>query len=145
MGPPPNGSTEVDEVLSDAISATLERYAGRTVVVLGQTPPRSAAVPQTMVQAAILRRAPSELELTIFEAQDRLQASTSIFTRYAANSSLTFVDPVPFLCGTGLCEFEINGRPLYYDDHHPSSFGSMHLRTLVEPIFVRTVFPRTIQ
>lgn len=140
-GPPPAGSVEVDEVFSHAISETLERYAGRAVVVLGQTPPRSVAVPQTMVQAAILRRPPTELELTVSEAEDRLRASTSIFKRYASESSLTFVDPVPFLCSSGLCEFEINGRPLYYDDHHPSSFGSMHLRALVEPIFIRTVLP----
>ncbi|RKE85556.1 acyltransferase family protein [Rhizobium sp. AG855] len=132
---PPRTSDEVDTLFRAALTATVERYSGRKLVVLGQTPPHAVSVPHEMVQSAILRRLPSILSISSDLAAKRLEPSRSIFAEFEARSKIRFIDPLPYLCATGNCAFEIDGKPLYYDDHHPSTVGAMNLRPIVEPAF----------
>jgi hypothetical protein len=44
-------------------------------------------------------------------------------------------DPASGLCGTGRCQVESSGRPLYFDEHHLSVHGANAVAATLRPAF----------
>lgn len=53
----------------------------------------------------------------------------------ARNTDVSFLDPEFLFCQDGKCPAFENGHALYYDTHHPSSYGVEKLATLFAPAF----------
>ncbi|MCB1522197.1 MAG: acyltransferase [Hyphomicrobiaceae bacterium] len=45
------------------------------------------------------------------------------------------LDPSTYMCSPDGCAMQIDGRPLYYDDDHLSTYGALNLRPLFAPVF----------
>jgi hypothetical protein len=48
---------------------------------------------------------------------------------------VTVLYPHHILCASGACEFALNDRPLYRDEHHLSVFGAMKLTPMLQQAF----------
>jgi hypothetical protein len=47
----------------------------------------------------------------------------------------TSLNPASGLCGTGRCQVESAGRPLYFDEHHLSVHGAEAVAEALRPAF----------
>ena len=53
----------------------------------------------------------------------------------AANCGVVLLDPRIHLCKSGACPGVIGGRPIYFDDDHPSEYGNKFLTPMFQVVF----------
>lgn len=75
---------------------------------------------------------------------DDYHASTDVQRRLlkhlaAGRKNVTILDPGPYICPNGECDFERGGKPLYFDSNHLSPTGAEALRPLYGSVFDRIV------
>jgi hypothetical protein len=96
------------------------------VLVLGDTPGARMNVP-----FAIARHEAFGLQTKMtFGLNAYLDASrgmTELLSRYSEKYGFQFADIGLSVCGTGSCLVEVDGKPLYFDAHHLSGFGSRYV------------------
>lgn len=107
----------------------------RTVYMVRPVPEMGIDVP-----TALARRVAHGLkpELSIPLAQYRQRNAWVWDAQDAARArcGVRIIDPLPYLCGDGVCHGALQGRALYYDDDHLSEFGDR----VIAPAF-RAVYP----
>jgi hypothetical protein len=93
------------------------------VVVLGDVPPARADVPRALArQAAFGFPANSEMKREDYLASSR--GVNMVLSEYSKKYGFNFVNLGPSLCETEFCSVAIDGKPLYFDQHHLSALGS---------------------
>lgn len=60
-----------------------------------------------------------------------------VFARQAARhpGRLAILDPAPWICPKGPCDFATGGRPNYHDQHHLTPAGARRIAPMYEPLF----------
>ncbi|MBH03766.1 MAG: hypothetical protein CMP08_06550 [Xanthomonadales bacterium] len=62
--------------------------------------------------------------------------SRKLYSALARKSDqVSVIDPLPYICPDDQCRFQINGKPLYFDEHHLSPTGAKVVRPLFERVF----------
>ncbi|HEY4113085.1 MAG TPA: acyltransferase family protein [Rhizomicrobium sp.] len=108
--------------------------AGKKVVIVGPVPEVSRYVPETLAKVKYfgLRQ---DVRPTVAEFERRqhfvLAALAEAATRYHA----TMLYPHQWLCTVGRCAVEQNGRALYVDTNHLSSYGTRLLAPKMKAAF----------
>jgi hypothetical protein len=108
--------------------------AGKHVVVVAPVPEAATSVPRLMARLRLAgdKREPSRDLRTYMKCQKFvLDAIAKMKRRYGA----TVIYPHRILCATGNCEFAMNDRPLYRDEHHLSVYGALQLVPLFAQAF----------
>ena len=122
-----------------ALKRTFDALEGRRVVILFSIPEIGWDVPMSLAAAARFGRdAPVPPDRATYEA--RQKKVRDLFADIGIpRPGYEIVEPADFLCGTGTCRIEMDGRLLYSDDDHPSEFGAGVLARLLEPALRRSI------
>jgi peptidoglycan/LPS O-acetylase OafA/YrhL len=113
--------------------------AGAKVFILKDVPKQPFDVPRILGGAAERGRDPSRLGQSIGAHRAQNAYVDSVFEK-VAGPSVVLVDPAPLLTDkTGLCPAALNGRALYFDQHHLSIYGETQLQPLFDAVFRENV------
>ncbi len=103
-----------------SFASTLEtlKGMGRKVYIWEPVPGAKRSVPQAMAMA-VLRKQPLDISFTTAEYE---QQFAFLFSAERQNASLITArfSPAKALCSNEGCKVSVSGRPLYFDNAHPS-------------------------
>jgi peptidoglycan/LPS O-acetylase OafA/YrhL len=134
----PSNSMSNTELFKIGLGKTIEKLnrLGKRVVLINSVPEVGYDVPSALVVASINdRNVNSIIAPTKEEFKKRNYEVHSIFNEL---NKLAYVDVISideYLCDAGHCKVMIDGRPLYRDDDHLSTYGSEHLSPVFDKIF----------
>ena len=123
-----------DAVLARGLDRTLEFLGSRKVFVFSTVPEIGYPVPQTLAQVHRLGR-DVDIRPTLDQYRQRQRAVETLLEDARRRHGFTPLDPAPGLCGTGRCQVESAGRPLYFDEHHLSVHGAEAVAETLRPAF----------
>ncbi len=120
------------------LTRTVEKLSqlGRKVVIVTGIPEIGYDVPSAL---AIASRTGRDLNAiiapTMAEYQDRNKISLSIINKLSSEYSIPLIQPQQALCNEKICMVEQDGKPLYRDDDHLTTYGAHFMDQLFEPLF----------
>lgn len=88
-------------------------------------------VPQTMARS-MMRGSLERVSITLDDYHRRNIFIIGLLNEVASECAIRLLDPLPYLCGGGLCFGDVDGRPIYYDDDHLNESGNKILVPLFE-------------
>ena len=136
-GVAPGDTASPHTVFVRALRRTVDalRAAGARVWIVEQAPTQPRDVPTWLATVAKRGGDVSLLgrSATAHRARQRFVAGT--FRELADGRTVLLVDPATVLCASGRCVTSRDGRSLYMDYRHLSTFGAMQLRELFRPMF----------
>ncbi|HEX2593119.1 MAG TPA: acyltransferase family protein [Rhizomicrobium sp.] len=108
--------------------------AGKHVVIVAPVPEAAYSVPRTMAR---LRLAGDKRDLArdVGSYFSRQRFVLGALGKMRAKYGVQVIYPHQTLCASGACEFALNDRPLYRDEHHLSVFGALQLVPLMSQAF----------
>lgn len=116
--------------------------AGVRVWIMRQVPLQSHDVPRTLAAAMILGRQPSDRGVTR-EAHLAHRASVDRVFDGLADPNVSVLNPDPYLFDeAGRSILMEDGRSLYLDENHLSTYGAQRLRPMLDPMFEKIAPPR---
>ncbi len=134
---PPTADQDAKKKFTDALAKTIGflHEAGARVILMKDVPKQKYDVPRVLATAARFGKDTSQLGLSVSEHRARTAFVSELFDSLAS-PSVILLDPTTMLTNEGgLCRAEMNGRALYFDQHHLTIHGEMQLQPLFEPIF----------
>jgi peptidoglycan/LPS O-acetylase OafA/YrhL len=123
-----------DAVLARGLERTLELLGPREVFVVSTVPEIGYPVPQTLAQAHRLGR-DVDIRPTLDQYRQRQRGVETLLEDARRRHGFRSLDPASSLCGTGRCQVESGGRPLYFDEHHLSVRGATAVAETLRPAF----------
>ncbi len=111
------------------VASTCELAKSRPVYLVRPIPEMPVNVPKFTAKQLMLGRSP-EVHVSWKEYQKRNSFVWKIQDQASEKCGAKIVDITPSLCPNGICMGLFNNRPLYYDEHHLSLFGSSFLKKL---------------
>ena len=126
---------ENHSVFARGLEATVQRLraAGKKVVLVESTPEIGWNVPEMLARIKLLR-ADLDIAPTLNDYMKRQAFVFATVGTLQKRYGITVVEPHKVLCATGRCRVELDGKPLYSDDHHVTTFGAMRLVPLLAPV-----------
>ena len=114
--------------------------SGKKVIVILSTPEVGHHVPANAL-IANLRGVDinSLIAPTIPEFRERTGDIHAFFHQYASSKDITFISPSNLLCKQNYCEIESQGNLIYRDDNHLSTYGSVYISEIFDPVFNTTI------
>jgi peptidoglycan/LPS O-acetylase OafA/YrhL len=125
---------QVGEQYADGFIATIRQLTsqGRKVVVLGPTPDYPESVP--LVIARMQWHGGTQGGTIPFQEWERARADIAPLMRAISEiPGAIIVDPTAVFCDTAICRFVQNGKPMLFDDNHPSIYAAARIAALVYP------------
>ena len=124
-------------VFGRALARTVDalRAQGARVWIVEQVPTQPKEVPAWLATVAKHGGDPTVLGRTASEHRARQRFVAGTFRKLADGRSVRLVDPAEVLCASGRCLTSRDGRSLYIDYRHLSTFGAMQLRDFFRPMF----------
>jgi len=112
------------------LDATLARLPARhRLVVVGVVPEYPFSVPKAMLRALRFGTAPAPQTLADFEARN---GRTAAALRAAADRhGARLVEPHRVLCASGICAYQNEGKPLFFDNVHLGPHGNRILQRML--------------
>jgi peptidoglycan/LPS O-acetylase OafA/YrhL len=123
-------------IFARAFTTTIERLiaAHRRVIVVGPVPEVDYIVPDTLAELSYRGDtrdiAPSRAG---FHARERFVLATIASAQ--KRFGIDVIYPHTLLCNVSRCPVEAEGRPLYFDNNHLSTFGAKRLAVLFDSAF----------
>ena len=109
---------------------------GKTVVLVKPVPEIGFDVPSAYFVSEITGRDVSSLvSPTWGEYMQRTKNVESIFSKVEKEKPILIVSPSTYLCDAQYCRVVLDGRPLYRDNNHLSTFGSKYVSGSFDGIF----------
>jgi hypothetical protein len=124
-------------VFGRALAQTIDafRAVGARVWIVEQVPTQPKEVPAWLAAVAKHGGDPTLLGRTAAEHRTRQRFVAGTFRNVADGRSVRLVDPADVLCASGRCLTSRDGRSLYIDYRHLSTFGAMQLHDFFRPMF----------
>jgi peptidoglycan/LPS O-acetylase OafA/YrhL len=110
------------------------RTAGKKVMIVGPIPEVSTYVPEALAKARLFGFRP-DIRPTTAEFKARQAFVLTALAEAARQHDATVLYPHSWLCASGRCAVERNGRSLYVDTNHLSVFGARQLAPQMEAAF----------
>ena len=112
------------------------RALGADVWVLKQVPPQLVDVPSALAKTVYFGRNPDTLRRSYGDIERRRAEADSVFSLFRHSPGVSFIDPAKKFCpGNSPCLIAVEGRALYSDGNHLSTFGSLWSRQMLDPFF----------
>ena len=108
--------------------------AHKRVVIVGAVPEFTVRVPPALARMALSGR-PRQIAPTRSAYLAREADVRAVFAAIAKAYRVTFIHPDAILCPSGYCKAQMDGHPLYRDEHHLTVFGALQLAPLFAPVF----------
>ncbi len=117
-------STELFELgLTRTINAL--KKLGKKIIIVNSVPEVGYDVPSAHLIASLTGRSTDNvIAPTVDEYKQRTEEVRDILQKLNAQIPITIVHPEHYLCTHTNCQVTAEGRPLYRDDDHLSTFGS---------------------
>lgn len=109
--------------------------AGKHVWLVSPVPDVKTLVPRALYLKSLGLESDFELrpsEAAFYIAQKN---TLSLLGELADRPGVSLISPHEVLCSGGWCEVEREGRPLYFDDNHLTTYGAKWVGTIFEPVF----------
>jgi hypothetical protein len=107
----------------------------RRVYVTLPLPQFAVDVPRAMAYRLMLDPSAPDLTIELDKHQQRNATVVSIMKEARDNCGVRLLDPTPYLCPDRRCMASINGRPLYFDEHHLSEYGNRLLVPMFREVY----------
>lgn len=134
-GKTPEARANNPVILARAFEVTLARLRAmkKRIVVVGPVPEADYVVPDALAQLAASHldheiAAPTRAQFAL-----RQRYVLPMLARAQATAGVTVLYPHTLLCDAQHCAIEADGRALYSDNNHISTFGAKHIAALFEP------------
>ncbi len=114
----------------ESLRATVERIRGLgvSVSVMRQVASQQKDIPKALARAELLGGDVEEVGVPVALHEKVTQRSNEMIDHVeAAVPGLLVLDPIPYLSREERCVAEVDGRPLYYDYQHLTTFGAEQL------------------
>ena len=136
QGHHPVTADERRAVFAEQMVSSLCRIArDRTVYVVKPVPEMSVNVPRVLARKLMVADNHADVSVALDEYRER-HAAVLRGLRDAGNAcGVRTLDPVPYLCSSGVCGGTRDGRPLYRDDNHLNEFGNRLLIPMFQHVF----------
>ena len=109
---------------------------GVTIWIVKQVPPQLVYVSSAMAKAQYLGRNPDYLQRSYADIMQRRSFIDTVFDEAAKSIPLHFIDPADKFCpDKKRCLIAADGRPLYMDNSHLSSYGALWSQDMLQPFF----------
>ena len=133
----PGDTSSPHTVFGRALAGTIDalRARGARVWIVEQVPTQPKEVPAWLATVAKHGGDPTVLGRTATEHRARQRFVARTFQGLADGRTVRLVDPAEVLCASGRCLTSREGRSLYIDYRHLSTFGAMQLRDFFRPMF----------
>jgi peptidoglycan/LPS O-acetylase OafA/YrhL len=120
------------------VAGACEIAKHRPVYMLRPVPEMRVNVPMTMGHAMLIGRT-REIAVSLDEYQQRTATARAAQDAARDQCGVKILDPLPYLCQGGTCNALHNGRSLYFDDNHLSTYGTSQLVPLFAQMFTERV------
>ena len=133
----PGDTSSPHTVFARALARTIDalRAQGARVWIIEQAPTQPREVPAWLATVAKRGGDPTALGRSASDHRVRQRFVAGTFRRLADGRTVRLVDPADLLCASGRCVTSLDGRSLYIDYRHLSTFGAMQLRDFFRPMF----------
>lgn len=125
-----------DSEFKNSLSQTVMqlREAGARVWIVKQAPRQRGDVPRAAATEVRAGRDPELLGIPLAEHVERRKGTEALF-EVARAAGADVLDPADYLVDArGICMAVVDGRSLYADYHHLSTYGAMRVRPLFEQV-----------
>jgi peptidoglycan/LPS O-acetylase OafA/YrhL len=108
----------------------------RRVVIVSSVPEVGYDVPSSYFIAARTGRDVNGIIAPTFdEYLQRNSMVIDIMKKMRNRYNVQIIDPAEVLCDMSICKVVVDGQPLYKDGHHLSTFGSLYISDIFNPLF----------
>ena len=136
------GSKEGNEsVFAAGLDRTLRSLSStdRKIWLVQQVPVANFDPPSALAMAERKGINRNFLRLSADSQRANTREVNEIFSRALQRHRYSLVNPQDILCDRLGCDIEYDGRPLYRDYHHLSTFGAHYIQPSLESIFTHTM------
>ncbi len=133
-----DGLTGNPQVFAKSVQNMVSRLlaAGKTIWVIGPTPAAVTDIPFAMARSiAFGQSPPNQMPVSVFSERSRY--FFKILDQDVALGRIIMTRPDNTLCDKSSCIYELNGNPIYRDNHHLSLFGSLSMVDIIRPVIRR--------
>ena len=126
------------QIFEIGINRTVERLIelNRNVVIVMPIPEVGYDVPSSYTIAFRTGRDLNEIIAPTFdEYAQRNQIVNSVLFKMMNHYDVLLINPAATLCDQSICKVVVDGRPLYRDGNHLSTFGSLLISSLFDSFF----------
>lgn len=93
-------------------------------------------VPESLFRDTVfLDNHDESIKITHKEYYERHSTVLKMQSEVASTCGVKILDPIHYLCDSEYCYSNMNGKPLYFDDDHLSSYGAMLISPMYDEIF----------
>jgi peptidoglycan/LPS O-acetylase OafA/YrhL len=133
----PGDTSSPHTVFARALAHTIDalKAQGARVWIVEQVPTQPREVPAWLATVAKRGGDPTILGRTAAEHRARQRFVAGTFRDLADGRTVRLIDPAEMLCASGRCLTSRDGRSLYIDYRHLSTFGAMQLQDFLRPMF----------
>lgn len=134
--PHDEASEELHAEFRDHLNATIAQLLESHPVYLVQPVPEMRRnVPRAMAKNLLLGDEESDLSIDLDLYLQRHGRVRTLISDVARDHGIAVLDPAPWLCRSGSCVAQLDGRPIYRDGDHLSDFGNR----LLSPMFAQAM------
>ncbi len=69
------------------------------------------------------------------EVYDQQKMIQNLFTRLEQQGHIHIIKTHPFFCNKETCSLMLDGKPVYFDNNHVSSYGAQQISAMFDPLF----------
>lgn len=123
-------------LFAGALDTTIARLTGRhRVIVINHIPDFPASVPKSMLRALRFGTEPLRVGRAAFERRSGRAAAA--VRRAAEAQGALHVAPYEWFCDAAVCNYQIDGVPLFIDNVHLGPLGNEMLRQAIDEVLQR--------
>jgi len=122
--------------LTDHMTDTICEFTKKTSVYLVRpTPGMRDHIPISMFRALALNNSTAQIKITRDEYNQFHNLAFKMQDEAVQRCGAKILDPIPYLCDKEYCYGDINGKPLYFDRNHLSSYGAKRISPIYDEVF----------
>jgi len=120
-----------DELKVNLSITIKELLVNHSVYIVHPTPEMRRNIPKTLSKNILLGMNSDNLSIGYNLYIQRNKKVRYLLDEVAITNGIQVLDPIPYLCHSGRCMAQVEGRPIYYDGDHMSEYGNK----LLTPMF----------
>lgn len=116
------------------VSKKIHVYVFQTFPTAKFDPPRELAL-----QEAFYKNKPNNISIKISLYSKQRLPIEILSRKYKANPFVVFLDPIKYLCNINECRVSAEGKSLYYNGGHLSTYGATYLSPMIDGSLTREI------